>query len=440
MEDSSTIAAPAGRAPSPTLFRDRSFWGLMCTQFLGAFNDNLYKQMMLLLAIPAAAAAVGTESDVQGWATMVFSLPFVLFSGFAGYLSDRYSKTPIIVACKFAEIVIMFMGLVAFYYYDVFGTWGTWTVLFLMATQSAFFGPGKYGILPELFAEKDLPRANGLMLMTTFLAIIFGMVFAGAMTAVLLGEEGTARHLAGGMVVCILIAIAGTLTALLIRRVPQAQPNAKLSWDALWIPRDIRRLLLQDRPLLGAILVSSLFWLVSGMAAPTVNRLGLEMLGQNELGASVLTAFIAFGIMIGAVFAGWLCRRGLSSHCVSGGLAGICLCLFLLGIWTPGPEHWLGFAGSLAALLVLGIAAAIFSIPVQVFLQTRPPRTLKGRMIATMNQANFLGIMLSGPLYQMFEALAAWLQWPICSVFWMIMLLVLPAAIGYRLREAERSV
>src|SRR5438552_19097846 len=95
------------------LFRDRSFWGMTATQFLGAFNDNLFKQLMLLLAIPVGAAAAQAE-DQQWYAMMVFSLPFVLFSGLAGYLSDRYSKRTVIVACKVAEIGIMFLGVVAF--------------------------------------------------------------------------------------------------------------------------------------------------------------------------------------------------------------------------------------------------------------------------------------------------------------------------------------
>ncbi len=424
----------------PPLLRDRSFWGMIITQFLGAFNDNLYKQMMLLMAIPAAGMAAGAQMDLQGWATLVFSLPFVLFSGYAGYLSDRYSKTPIIVACKVAEILIMLMGLAAFYYYDLFGMAGTWVVLFLMATQSAFFGPGKYGILPELFRQQDLPRANGLMLMTTFLAIIFGVVAAGALkTALAGGEGGRPQDLAVGMLVCVGIAVAGTLSSLMVRRIPPAQPSARLTVDALAVSRDIWQLLQRDRTLLGALLVSSLFWMVSGMAAPTVNRLGLDMLGQEEFGASFLSAFIAFGIMVGAVLAGVLCRRGWSGPCVSMGLSGICVCLFLLGMWTDGDRHLLGFYGSILGLFALGICAAVFAIPIQVFLQARPPSTLKGRMIATMNQANFVGILISGPLYQFFEAVSRWLEWPICSVFWMMMLLVVPVAACYRLNPEDAA-
>ncbi len=429
------------RDDRPRLMADRSFWGMTSTQFLGAFNDNLYKQLMLLLAVPlvAAEAAAGAgdgqpPSDIQGWATLVFSLPFVIFSGFAGYLSDRFSKTPIIILCKVGEIGVMLLGLAAFYFYDLFGTAGTWVVLFLMGTQSSFFGPGKYGVLPELFRTRDLPRANGIILMTTFLAIIFGTVFAGALKDLLVGDEGgTAQGLWLGLVVCVGIAIAGTLTSLMVRKVPPAQPGIKLTADCWAVSHDVYEMLRADRVLLNALLVSCVFWLVSGIAVPTVNRLGLGLLGVDATKTSLLTASIGFGIMIGALLASRLCRGGHGDRLVSVGLWGILGSLIALGFWTAGGKHLLGFSGSIIALITMGVFAAIYAIPLQVFLQDRPPSNLKGRMIATMNQANFVGILISGPLYQLFEAISTGLGWPISSVFWMMGLLVLPLAIFYRL-------
>lgn len=437
-----SASAAAQAAEQPQLFHDKSFWGMVATQFLGAFNDNLYKQLMLLLAIPVVAGAVaagaqaaeggaGGGSDTQGWATFVFSLPFVLFSGFAGYLSDRYRKTPIIVYCKAAEILVMLLGLLAFYYYGLFGTTGTWIVLFLMGMQSTFFGPGKYGVLPELFREKDLPRANALILMTTFLAIIFGTVTAGFLND-LLNTNGSTANLWLGLLVCVGIAICGTLTSLLIRKTPPAQPTIKLTPDCWAVSREVSGMLKADRTLLAAVLVSSVFWLVSGLAVPTVNRLGLGMLKVNATSTSILTASIGLGIMVGALIASALCRRGLGDRCVTWGLSGIFAALVALGFWNAN-GHVLGFYGSIVALLVMGVFAAIFAIPIQVFLQSRPPANLKGRMIATMNQANFIGILISGPLYQLFEAIAGGLGWPISSVFWMMGLLVLPLALIYRL-------
>ncbi len=434
---------PDVRATPPeksTLLSDRSFLGMISTQFLGAFNDNLYKQLMLLLAISGLVAGAGGDApgaDTQGWATFVFSLPFVLFSGFAGWLSDRFSKTPIIVFSKAAEVVVMLLGLVAFLYYDMFGYAGTWTVLFLMGLQSTFFGPGKYGILPELFPLRDLPRANGLILMTTFLAIIFGTVCAGGLKDLLTGPDGSKSGLWIGMLVCVGIAIAGTLTSMMVRKVPPAQPTIKLTADCWVVSKDVYEMLRKDRVLLAALFVSCVFWLVSGIAVPTVNRLGLSVLAVGATKTSILTAAIGLGIMFGALLASALCRNGHGDRLVSVGLWGILASLIALGCWTPGSAHLIGFWGSIVALLLMGVSAGLYAIPLQVFLQDRPPSNLKGRMIATMNQANFVGILISGPLYQAFEAVSSSLGWPISSVFWMMGLLVLPLCIFYRLDSSS---
>src|SRR6476620_4495963 len=225
------------------LFQDRSFWGMTATQFFGAFNDNLFKQLMLLLAIPVGAAAA-RKADEQGLATMIFSLPFVLFSGFAGYLSDRYSKRTMIVVCKVAEIGIMLLGMIAFLAYGTTGYRGLLVVLFLMGTHSAFFGPGKYGILPELFREEDLPRANGVILMKTFLAIIFGTASAGFLGGLVYDAAGqrVPERLWVGSLFCIGIAICGTITSLLVRPVPAAVPGLAFQPSGLFIPPDTRRL------------------------------------------------------------------------------------------------------------------------------------------------------------------------------------------------------
>ncbi len=418
-----------GNLPRRDLLHDRSFWGLVTTQFLGAFNDNLYKQLMLLLALPTIAVAgvasvdETAKSDLQGWATLVFALPFVLLSGLAGYLSDRFSKTPIIVICKYAEIAIVILGMLAFWYYDVLGQAGTWVVLFLMGVHSSFFGPGKYGLLPELFRDRDLPRANALMMMTTWVAIILGVAVAGPLVQ-FMGTD-SAQQIWPAMSVCVLLAIVGTITAHLIRKTPPASPQLRFTPASLAISRDMLGLFRRDRPLLMAVIVSSIFWMVAGLCGPTVNRLGVEQLSVGEFKASILTACIGIGIMLGSPVASYICRTTWSGWAVNIGLAGVFVALMALGLWNDD-EQVLGYWGSFAFLIGLGVFAAIFSIPIMVFMQARPPEALKGRLIATMNQANFLGILLAGPIYQLFEFTAGWMGWPISSVFWMIGGLVLP--------------
>jgi acyl-[acyl-carrier-protein]-phospholipid O-acyltransferase/long-chain-fatty-acid--[acyl-carrier-protein] ligase len=451
MNDAQTARDPHDALPP--LGRDVSFWGLIVTQFLGAFNDNLYKQLMLLLAIPVGAAAVASAAqDEQDVATIVFSSPFVLLSGIAGYLADRYSKSRVIVLSKVAEIVAMGLGMLAFLSYPGTGYAGLMVVLFLMGAQSTFFGPGKYGILPELFRERDLPRANGIIMMTTFLAIIFGTVTAGVLGSVLVDRseplEQSAMRLWIGSATCVVIAVLGTLTSLTIRSVPAAQPNLRLEVSSWAIPRDTRAILWRDRPLVGAVVASSIFWLVSGIAIPAVNSLGMVQLGRDELATSIMAATIGAGIAIGGVIAGRLSHGQANPRVARIGLWGIVATLLLLSISVPVPgaadgqmgyRHLLGFGGSLSVLTLLGIAAAFFAIPVQVFIQSRPPEDQKGRMIAVMNQANFLAVLMSGFTYGVFDELVVHLGWPRSPIFAMMAVLVLPVLVFYRPTFAHRA-
>src|SRR3954452_20222781 len=129
------VASPGDAAHEqlPELYRDKSFWGMAATQFLGAFNDNLFKQLILLLATPTLLEVqAGNGVDLQSRAQYVFAAAFLLFSGFAGYLSDRYSKRRIVVICKVAEIFVAFIGMIGFLYFDRIGVNGMFFVLFLM--------------------------------------------------------------------------------------------------------------------------------------------------------------------------------------------------------------------------------------------------------------------------------------------------------------------
>ena len=419
------------------LLQDRSFRGVTLTQFLGAFNDNFYKQLMLLLAIPVAAGM----PDQQQVATIVFALPFVLFSGIAGHLSDRYSKRLVIVLAKAAEIGIMGLGLLGFLTYGISGYRGLLVVLFLMGTHSAFFGPSKYGILPELFPSKDLPKANGIVLMTTFLAIIFGTVSAGFLGDLLVtpGQSlvEAAPQIWIGSMICIGIAMTGTWTSLWIRHVPPAHPSLVLKPDSWAVSRTTLNLLTQDRPLVGAVLATSVFWLVSGIAIQAVYNFGRTQLNCSMLETSIMTACIGIGIAIGSILAGRVSQGTADAKVVRWGICGIFSTLVLMALSLPsaqsgGSQHLLGFGGSLPVLLMLGVAAGLFAIPLQEFLQCRPPENQKGRMIAAKNLANFVAILLSGVTYGLLDAIVTTLQWPRSSIFGFMSMFILPLLLWYK--------
>lgn len=381
----------------PELYRDPSFWGMAATQFLGAFNDNLFKQLILLLATPAAAElAAGEQAEDLQWAAMfVFAASFLIFSGFAGYLSDRFSKRPIVILAKVAEIAIMILGAIGFYFYAEIGFGGMLVILFLMGSQSAFFGPAKYGILPQMLRAPDLPRANGVFLMLTFLAIIFGVALAGALLE-LFDKRVWVASLA-----CIAIAIVGTAASLLVRRLPPAQPTLRHRWSHWMMSREILKLLRNDRELIRAILVVSIFWMVGGIVQPTLNALGKTQLDiKDDFKVSVLSGAVGIGIAAGCMLGGILSRDRVNSKVVFAGAMGLFTTLAMMSL--PGGEHrhLFGYWGSIPVLILMGVFTGMFIVPVQVMLQSRPPRGDKGRMIATMNQCTWIGVILSAVLYK----------------------------------------
>ena len=149
----------------------KGFWSLFLTQFQGAFNDNAFKFIVIFMVLGKAAA--------DEWAPLigfVFALPFILFSAFAGQLATRFSKRQVAVWTKYAEVLIMILATIGlFFKSDTMLI----IVVFLLSTQSAFFGPSKYGLLPELLPEKRLSWGNGIIQFGTTIAIIIGTVLAG---------------------------------------------------------------------------------------------------------------------------------------------------------------------------------------------------------------------------------------------------------------------
>ncbi len=447
------MVAQSNSPALPSLYADRSFWGMAVTQFLGAFNDNLFKQLILLLSITAAANGNGEALEDQQWlAMLVFAAPFLMFTGIAGYFSDKRGKRGIVVACKIAEIVVMFLGGIGFAIYaENQSLLFLYSVLFLMGAQSAFFGPAKYGILPEMLRNEDLPRANGFILMMTFLAIIFGTVAAG----VLLKEFRD--QLWVGSVVCITVAVTGTITSLFVRRVPPANPDLRCERASYTIPHDMRLLLRADRPLLMAILVSSAFWLLAGMVPSAVNILGKSQLALGDDWTSLLAGVIGVGIALGCVIGGLISRGRVNFKLIRVGSIGMMICLAMLAIPASGDiqllqdadgnllrlpglgegQQWLGFWGSLPMLLLLGVFTGFFAVPLQVFLQSRPPDDKKGRMIAVMNQANWIGVLMSAFLYWALSRLIEYQAWPRSAMFLFIGALMLPIALFYHPCDEE---
>jgi MFS family permease len=443
-------------AELPSLSRDRAFLGMTVTQFLGAFNDNLFKQLVLLICVDHAARS---GRDFQDIALALFAIPFVLLSGYAGFLADRTSKRRIVVLCKVGEIAVMLLGMTAFF----LGTGNPerqlfylFVVLGLMSTQSAFFGPSKYGILPELFRDRDLPMVNGVIQMTTFTAIIFGMALAGYCKEWL----GDQLWIVSG--ICIGIAVAGTLTSLFIRKTSVAHPGLRFRVSSLAINADTWKMLRADRKLMGVLLISSLVWFLGGVSQPAVNAFGKIRLHYSDGRTSMLAACLGVGIAVGCLFAGKASHKRVAFHLVTWGAWGLFLSfLALIGVGLLGeelpkqavnavPQGMLELLTPRSAtdwaargvLTSLGIFAGLFVVPLQVFMQSRPPEDQKGRMIGAMNLINWIGIVFSAAFYGVAVKVINTSGLPPADVYWIfaaLAVVILPVAVFYRPRKETPS-
>ena len=361
----------------------RGLQPFLWTQFLGAFNDNLFKIVVSMLAVHAATeASTGGQLALVG---VVFILPFLLFSGYAGQVADVYSKRRVLVVTKSLEIVAAALGLFAF----MSGHLGlTYAVLFLIALQATFFSPAKYGILPEMLPDRDLSRANGILEMSTFVAIVAGTAIGGFMF-----ERWHSRLWIVGIVV-VAIAIAGTALSFRIPAVPPARPGARVSLNP-WreIVLGLKRLR-GSRVLSLTVLGISYFWFLGALLQLVMILFGTKTMGLDDWWTGVLTTFAAIGIAAGSLAAG-----RLSGDKVELGLApigSIGMGLFSIVLSRCGGS----FTLAAISLTLVGFFGGLFAVPLNALLQQKSGDEEKGRLMATNNFVNMLAIAVaSGALW-----------------------------------------
>ena len=358
-----------------------SFKWLNVTQFLGAFNDNVFKLLVILLLIKLQSdSAVGNVTALAG---AVFVVPFLLFSALAGKMADSFSKRNIIVATKVAELLLMAAGCAAFMSESVIGLY---VVLFFMATQSAFFAPSKYGIVPELVKTEQLSQANGLLEALTYLAIVVGTA-----SALLLSEiTGGSFVLMGLMCVC--VAAVGLIVSLPIERTAAAGGERRVSvfffmdiWRTLWL---IRR----NRYLVLAVIASAYFLLIGGLIYTNLIPYGIDHLGFDKEHSSQLFVIVAVGIGLGAYLAGRLSGRNVEFGVVPIGAIG--LTISAVGLGLTGPSRIPAFV----LIFFMGLSGGLFIVPIHAFIQLRSPKKRRGQVLAASNFLGWVGVLLASAL------------------------------------------
>ncbi len=362
------------------LFRNdfRSFYFLNATQFLGALNDNIFKLLVIYLLIhirgPAAA------NSILSLAGAIFVIPFLLFSSAAGVLADRISKRTIIVFTKLLELAIMLFGLLAV---SLQWGFGSYTALFFMATQSALFGPSKYGIIPELVDAKRISKANGSLTSFTYLAIILGTFLASFIIKV----SDKNFVLEAGF--CVFIAVLGILTSFGINKTQPQRSSKKVNPVFVYEIYQTLKICWKIPHLLPAIFGSTFFLFIGAFTQLNIIPFAMESLHLSDIAGGFLFLPTAIGIAIGAVLAGQVSkdRVEMGISCICGFFIAVLFLLLYL------------FASSLAMTIVilglLGIFGGAFLIPFDAFLQVSSPDESRGQIIAAANFFSFVGVLMA---------------------------------------------
>lgn len=413
-----TPHAPAARQTDR--LSSLSFLGLLITQFLGAMNDNAFRWLI----VPIGMAIIG-EAKALSVGAAVFVFPFILFAAPAGYLGDRFSKRNVIVGCKLAEVILMILGVAAILYGNVHAMF---VVLFLMGTHSALFSPSKYGVIPELVADGDLSAANGLVGMTTILAIVAGTVLGGCLFDWTKPSGATNWWISA---VCLVgTATAGLISSLFIRKVPPANPTRPVPYNmAAQTYRDVARLV-SNRPLFVTALGAALFWALGSLVQLSVALFAKNVLHLTEQGwVGVLLASLTLGVGLGNVIAGLLSKGTIELGMIFLGALGMSLGnMFVAGVPDPqGNPLSVGYILSCASLFLLGFGGGMYDVPIEAYLQHRAPTQSRGAVIAATNFITYVGMVSATGIFYL---LTGMLHLSSTAVFLLTGLAMLPVAIG----------
>lgn len=381
-----------------SLFRTRRFWPLFVAQFLGALNDNLYRfALVIFIVFELSASSALPAGMLVALSGGVFILPFFLFSALAGQLADRHEKSLLIRCVKLAEIGIMGLGAVGFMTRSPAVLLGA---LFLMGVHSAFFGPLKYGILPQHLEVHELTGGNGLIQMATYIAILCGAALGGLIAA-------ESRDHPWPVIAAVLgVAVAGYLSARRIPVAPANAPDLPLDWNLARATWRLLRQALGDRETAVLIATISWFWFLGATFLSLVPSYGKELLNADERAVTLLNAAFTIGIGLGSLACERLSRRRIELGLMPPAAIGVTVAAAAVG-WLGVPEargeiltlgsFFASPAASAAFLALAGIGAsgALYIVPLNTALQHRAPPAARARVIGAMNVMNALFMVVS---------------------------------------------
>ncbi len=374
---------------------------LFLTQFLGAFNDNLFKSALVTLITFDLAAKYDLNAPVL--ITVVaglFILPFFLFSSLAGQISDKYEKSRLIRIIKLVEIILMVLTAAAFHYVQL---WWLIALLFLMGAQSTFFGPLKYSVLPQLLREDELVAGNGLVNAGTNVAILTGTLCGGLFIMSPLGRYYISAGIVG-------VAAAGYIASRFIPVLPASSPELKIdrnlfrsTWQLITYP-------VPNRPVFMSIIGISWFWFLGSVFLAQFPSFAKDIVGGDEQVSTLFLVVFTVGIGFGATFCNKLLGGRVSGKYVPGSL--IAISVFIVMLYLVSPSQAAGGALSgvgaflssgrswliILSMFLIAASGGLYSIPMYAMMQNLTPETHMARTIASLNIIDSLGMVIAAAL------------------------------------------
>ncbi len=380
-----------------SLLRTRRFAPLFITQFLGAFNDNLFRTALVtLVTYHMATLAEAQKSLLVTLALGLFILPFFLFSATAGKMADKWNKARIIQIIKACEIGIIALAVVAFMLKSPPFLLG---VLFLMGVHSAFFGPVKYSILPEHLKEEELIEGNGLIEAGTFLSILLGTILGGVLLA-----EGKLTLL---LPTLLLISVGGFVTSLFIPATPARNSDLAITPHIFRSTLEVMRGARENKRVFLSILGISWFWLVGGVFLSQMPHFTKDVLFASQSVFIVLLTMFSLGIGLGSMLCNLLLKGEISSKYVP--VSALLMTLFIWDIASlssgiaPGAElkglvaffsHLEGWRIA-ADLFLFSLCGGVYVVPLYALMQARSSTEYRSRIIAANNIMNALFMVIA---------------------------------------------
>lgn len=364
---------------------------------LGTFNDNFFKQAACLLAL-----SFGFK-EIQGDAGIIFALPFVLFSAWAGWLADRLPKSSIVVWAKGLEVLAMCVGaygLITLDWHFILAMVG------IMGLQSTLFSPALNGSIPETVSSEDVPKINGLIKLATTLTILMGLALAGVCLDLTWGQKWLPEDIPFGRVavagLAVLAAILGFIAAFFIS--PSKSSGAKARFP-LGGPMDSLRdcLFLRNEPSLGLVLLAeAYFYFVASLVVFLINDLGKTQLHFSFTKTSLVPVALMLGLCLGSVLAGRGSPLSWQKIILPAGLS-MGVGMILSGFAPMFGENF-QFIWLICVFTFTGFAGGLFLIPIASFIQVRPCHSEKGRVLGISGFSAFCGIIVSGACYNLISA------------------------------------